>query len=336
MTEKLLTISVAAYNGAETLDKALKSCLVQRMKQLEVLIVDDGSTDNTAAIALQYERKYPHTFRLIQKENGGYGSTINRTIEEAKGRYYRTLDCDDWFEDGSLQKFLDRLENLKVDAIYTNYQTFYSGKMRAEFNVCEGYDSEKIYSFEELENADLCMEMHALTFRTEMLRGANINLPEHSNYTDMLYTFCGIKQTKTISFCPIQMYCYQLGIIGQSVSLESYQRHMKEYVQIAFTICKYAQTLSGSSMKQSVLQRRAGKIAQEGVEIMVRFPVNESTYQEIHNYIDNLQNQFPQIFSGIRNKNTIYLKKFKSYFFYMLINRYTALKHKIRDKDKDG
>lgn len=104
--EKLLTVSVAAYNGAATLQKALESCLVadeSLQALLDVIIIDDGSTDGTAALAQAFVQAHPGSFRLVSKVNGGYGSTLNTAVELASGRYFRTLDCDDWFDTNALQ-----------------------------------------------------------------------------------------------------------------------------------------------------------------------------------------------------------------------------------------
>ena len=114
--EKLLTVSVAAYNGAATLQKALESCLVadeSLQALLDVIIIDDGSTDGTAALAQAFVQAHPGSFRLVSKVNGGYGSTLNTAVELASGRYFRTLDCDDWFDTNALQTLLRRLQNCK-------------------------------------------------------------------------------------------------------------------------------------------------------------------------------------------------------------------------------
>ena len=95
--DKILTVSVAAYNVEKFIRNTLDSCIAEEiMTDLEVLVVDDGATDATAEIVREYEDKYPQTFRLIHKENGGYGTTVNRSMQEASGKYFRLLDGDDW------------------------------------------------------------------------------------------------------------------------------------------------------------------------------------------------------------------------------------------------
>ena len=83
--EKLLTIVVPAYN----VEKYIKNCLdsfidLSVLRSLEILIVDDGSTDSTASLAHTYEQKYPYSFKVLSKENGGHGSTINLVDDRTK------------------------------------------------------------------------------------------------------------------------------------------------------------------------------------------------------------------------------------------------------------
>ena len=74
MNQKILTVSIAAYNVSKYLDEALEPFTNSMYKdELEVLIVDDGSKDDTAEIAKRYEERYPNTFKLVKKENGGWG-----------------------------------------------------------------------------------------------------------------------------------------------------------------------------------------------------------------------------------------------------------------------
>ena len=79
--EKTLSISIAAYNVEKFLKNTLASLVAPEiMDDIEVLIVDDGSKDNTATIGKEFEEKYPNSFKVISKPNGGYGSTINAAM----------------------------------------------------------------------------------------------------------------------------------------------------------------------------------------------------------------------------------------------------------------
>ena len=94
--EKLLTVVIPAYNAQKFLGKCLDSLLrAGQYKEMELLVVDDGSADKTAEIAKSYEQHYKGIVRVLSKENGGHGSAINLGIREARGKYFRVVDPDE-------------------------------------------------------------------------------------------------------------------------------------------------------------------------------------------------------------------------------------------------
>lgn len=112
----LVSILMPAYNGAGYIQQAIESVISQTYSAWELIIIDDGSRDNTADIVSQYD-----DFRIhyIYQENKGQASALNRGLELAAGEYITTLDVDDWFTPNSLQgrvEFLDR--NRKYDVVY--------------------------------------------------------------------------------------------------------------------------------------------------------------------------------------------------------------------------
>ena len=108
MVDKLLSISIAAYNAEKTLEKAVLSCIVEdkeMLEKLDIIIVNDGSEDGTYQISKMLMSKY-NNVRIIDKPNGGYGSTVNAAIEIALGKYFKLLDSDDWYDTDNLLKLL--------------------------------------------------------------------------------------------------------------------------------------------------------------------------------------------------------------------------------------
>ena len=85
---KLLSVTIPSYNSHEYMEKAIKSALVGG-DDIEILVVDDGSSDNTLEIALKYEKAYPGIVRAIHKENGGHGSAVNTGLANATGLYFK-------------------------------------------------------------------------------------------------------------------------------------------------------------------------------------------------------------------------------------------------------
>ena len=115
---KHLSVAVPCYNVEKYLHKCLDSFSDDRLRQdLEVLIIDDGSTDSTAEIAREYVERYPDIFRLIQKENGGHGSAVNAGIANATGRYFRIVDGDDWVHTDNLIALIGLLKDTETDLV---------------------------------------------------------------------------------------------------------------------------------------------------------------------------------------------------------------------------
>ena len=120
---KILSFIIPAYNSAAFLDKCLLSMLLPEvLDKLEILIINDGSTDATAEISRKYQDKYPGTVRLISQENKGHGGALNTGCAAASGKYLKAVDADDWIQSESLPEFIRLLEQCESDVVLTHYQ----------------------------------------------------------------------------------------------------------------------------------------------------------------------------------------------------------------------
>ena len=121
---KLLTVTVPCYNSADYISKSIESLLVGG-DRMEIIIIDDGSKDDTGVIADSYAAKYPDIVKVVHQPNGGHGEGINQGVANATGLYFRVCDSDDWVDGEALLKLLDKIEELEktggVDLIITNY-----------------------------------------------------------------------------------------------------------------------------------------------------------------------------------------------------------------------
>ena len=108
---KILTVSIAAYNVEAYIKENLESILASEAREdIEVLVVDDGGKDHTLEIAQTYEKKYPGIVYAVHKENGGYGSVQNYSIQHAAGEYFKILDGDDWVNAEGLTRLVNYLK----------------------------------------------------------------------------------------------------------------------------------------------------------------------------------------------------------------------------------
>jgi glycosyltransferase involved in cell wall biosynthesis len=230
--KKVLSVSIAAYNVAQFLEKTLDSFVVPEiMDKIEVIIVNDGSKDNTAEIAKKYVDKYPQTYKLIDKENGGYGSTINASIPIASGKYYRLLDGDDWFDKEELINVVNELEKSDEDMVVAKFKRVFesdgSEKERDETRIL----SKTSGTFSDLTLEDW-FTMHAIIYKTSVLQKNDIRITEHCFYTDQEYDLLPLRYVETIKKIPRCLYCYRIGRAEQSVSPQGLEKHYKEQMKV--------------------------------------------------------------------------------------------------------
>ena len=228
---KLLTVSIAAYNVEAYLEKCLNSLLIPDLQRLEVLIQNDGSKDATARIGEEFEKKYPGVFRLVNKENGGYGSTINNSLSMAEGKYFKQLDGDDWYDTENFAAFVDMLGAVDADCVYSPYTEVIEPDMcqrpRQIKDLTPGFRPAG-----ELMKERSFKQMHALAYRTEFLRAQGVSIQEKCFYTDQEYVIYPLVRAQSVYVWDRPVYCYRLGRDGQSVSLAGLRKHHEDHLRV--------------------------------------------------------------------------------------------------------
>lgn len=222
---KLLTIVIPAYNMHDYLRRCLDSvCVESVMYDVQVIVVNDGSTDDTSAIAHEYENRYPHYFQVIDKENGNYGSCMNVALPLAECKYFRTLDADDWYDSEAFSLFVEQLKKIDADMILTEkVDHFLVSGTRKVFRFDSKIISNKLLSIDDVdwENESLLgmMGVMFITYRTSILRTVQIRWVEQVPFSDFQYCIQPLQAVGSVCFLPISVYQYQLEREGQSVSL---------------------------------------------------------------------------------------------------------------------
>jgi glycosyltransferase involved in cell wall biosynthesis len=316
--DKLLTVSIAAYNVEKYIKEALEPFTQAGVYEyVEVIVIDDGGTDNTYSIAREYEKQYQDTFRVIHKENGGWGSTVNLGIRLAKGKYFKVLDGDDFFDKNTLESFVDVLNQSTADLIYTpaimfdNQSRDIVKKLEPEIGVVPD---------------KIAPQMHCCAFRTEVLKKSNIRITENCYYTDTEYVLKALINVRTVQFWDKSVYYYRVSREGQSVSISGYRKHYKEHEKVLFSLLEYYNTLKLKSSLSDIFSRRLQELVDEQYRIYLRLEPTKRHRAELIEYDRKIKSTYNQYYN-IRIKKIKLLRN--TYFIgYRLVAIYETRKRK--------
>lgn len=238
---KTITFAIPCYNSQDYMDTCIRSILPGG-EDVEILIIDDGSTDRTAAIADSYASKYPSIVRAIHQPNKGHGGAINTALKYANGTYFKVVDSDDWVDLSAYMNVLSTLRKLisdgtPVDMLLTNY---------VYEKVSEGKHRRMVYSLLFPENKIIGWEdmrmnitgftilMHSVTYRTQMLRDCGLKLPEHTFYEDNLFVYVPLPHVKTLYYLNVNFYRYFIGRAGQSVAEATMVKRIDQQLKVNY------------------------------------------------------------------------------------------------------
>lgn len=232
---KILTIVIPTYNMEKYLRHNLDSLIVPEDKQnlLEVLVINDGSKDESSAIGHEYQNKYPEEFRVIDKPNGNYGSCVNRGLAEAKGKYIKILDADDYFNNNVLLGYLEKLTETNADVVVTDF-SFVTPENALIEKRSYPFEKNKIVAIDDVcaSSAFKAIQMHALTYKTELIREINYHQTEGISYTDQEWIFLPMTNMKTVIYYPIDLYQYMIGREGQTMDPAVISKNLGHYYKI--------------------------------------------------------------------------------------------------------
>ena len=254
--EKVLTICIPSYNVETCLDRCLHSLVAcKNAEKLEILVINDGSADRTRDIALKYQEMYPGIVRHIEKDNGGHGSTINRALDVAIGRYFRVVDGDDWLDTRELGNIIDVLESFgsEVDLVSSDYIQVNTNTGSIEYLKKKSKNIEygKVYAIEELNLTKEYLSMASMTYRTKVLKDSGIRLQEHAFYVDVEYQLIPLPWVKTVAFLSGSLYRYEVGNADQSVSKDSFVSRYEDHDRVMKRILSFYE-LKRNSMTDSL------------------------------------------------------------------------------------
>ncbi len=222
---KLISFTVPCYNSQVYMKKCIDSLLTGG-RDVEIIIVNDGSKDGTLKLANEYKENYPDTVKVIDKENGGHGSGVNAGLKAAEGLYFKVVDSDDWLDTDALNELLGviklhlsegRLPDLYVtnfiyDRVYDGTKHVSSYEKKMPQGKIFGWDGVKKFRFSHM------MLMHALLYKRENLLKSGTRLPEHTFYVDNIFAYKPLPFMQTVYYLNVDLYHYFIGRADQSVN----------------------------------------------------------------------------------------------------------------------
>ena len=224
-----------SYNSQDYLFRCLDT-LVKGGPDVEVIVVDDGSTDKTSEVAQEYCARYPDIVRLERKENGGHGSAINRGLSVATGTYFKVVDSDDWFDDEAFAAALNLLRvSEPIDLLICNYvyECFYNGK-RKTVSYSNAFPQDEVVSWDQVQRFRISqmLVMHTMIYRTQLLRDCGLKLPEHTFYVDNIVAYLPLPFVKKIRYLDCDLYRYFIGRPDQSVNTDVMIKRIDQQLRV--------------------------------------------------------------------------------------------------------
>lgn len=222
---KLLTVAIPCYNSQDYMRHAVETALVGG-EDVEILIVNDGSSDDTAKIADELAEKHPSIIRAIHQENGGHGQAVNAGLQNARGLYFKVLDSDDWFDREALLKVLEQLrefvqDGVLVDMLISNYvYEKPSIHKHKAIRYASALPENKVFGWNEVRHFKISQNilMHSVIYRTKMLWECNLELPKHTFYVDNIFVYNPLPSVKVMYYLNVDLYRYFIGRDDQSVN----------------------------------------------------------------------------------------------------------------------
>ena len=233
---KILSIVIPTYNMEKYLPVCLDSVTDELVSdRLEVIVVNDGSTDGSLDIIRRYEQKRPDLIKVIDKANGHYGSCVNAGLGIATGKYFKILDADDWFDTSALVEFLQKLETCDTDLVITLRVDEIFDKDKKVDEIKHSFCSvfkDHVYRTDEFYIRTHAYEaefgMNGMAYKTSLLKEMNFRLLEGINYTDTLYCFLPYSRVRDFIVYDLYLYHYRMGREGQSVDEENVGKHVRK------------------------------------------------------------------------------------------------------------
>ena len=332
--DKILSITIPSYNVEKFLEDTLNSFLLPEvLEDIEVLVVDDGSKDSTPQIGRRFEAKYPNSFRVISKENGGHGSTINTGISAAKGKYFKVVDGDDWVDTDGFIGLVEFLKHTEADMAVADYYEVNEVTGEKKLVSYSFFPQNKTFDYSAVPEGKF-PSMHSLVYKTEILRNNKILLDEKRFYVDVEYILFPVPFVKDIVYFNSPVYMYRLAQLTQSVSMAGYRKNMQHHIDVIFHLSKFYEENKNSldKAKKDCISKRIAQMVGNQIDIFLSYePSNREIKQKFIDFENQLKAISPYIYGICGNESgTLRLLRKTGFRFYKLVMTWAQKRNNVQ------
>lgn len=256
----LISVIIPVYNVEQYLRQCIDSVLHQTYQNIEVILVDDGSTDSSVTICEEYAKENAN-ITVVCKENGGASSARNMGFKKVKGDYVYFLDSDDYLEENALQDMLECLVAEQADVIFFNayaIEETTGNKTEKYYSYKKKYESgEGLEVLQELLlNKDLHVAPWIMLFDRSFLEREKITFEEGIIYEDMIFAYQVFCQAKKVTH--LSKYLYNRRYRENSVmTTKISRRNFDSAEKVYYKVKEYSETISDKTKTSSYIAKCA-------------------------------------------------------------------------------
>ena len=258
MKMPVISVVIPVYNVEKYLSKCLESITNQTYKNLEIICVDDGSTDKSQKILEEYSKK-DSRIKILLQPNSGQGVARNRGIDEAAGDYIFFCDADDYLEQSAFEQLLSRIETTGADFVFFESNVFDDRNGNSVDNSFWGgggyldiFREKELFRYSDI--PILLFKAFApwnKFFRTSFLKENNISFDENLRFEDVIFHIKALLLASAVTYCPYHLYNYRY---FTSTSCTERFKNSKESLDILEVIKNVENLLYDRKVDENILK----------------------------------------------------------------------------------
>ena len=318
-----ISIIVPIYNVEKYLSKCIDSLLNQTLKNIEIILINDGSTDNSLKIARKYQNENANKIIIINKKNGGQGSARNEGLKIARGEYIAYVDSDDWVDNEMFEKMYLKAKQTDSDIVICGTKVINEKTLKITSE-----EPAKIINYDQ--NLNMLLGKMAIwnkIYNKKILLIEEQKFRNKKWYEDLDFTAKLIIKDYKVEYIN-ENYYYYLERINSTMNNKDYMRNL-EIIDAFDEIIKYSQNIGKFREKYSEIEFLA--ILHIYISASVRILLMENVSKKnkikiINQLIEYLKKQFPNYYENKylkklpKRKKIIYkLMRLKLYNFIILL-----------------